>query len=107
MRARRATARSISAVARTVVDATGRRPPISETASGADSVKNLLLTGAVSIHYVSEIISQARGNEFQVRPHHMVAGVDVNIIRTIFRGQSWYIKWYFMEPDCVFISVHN
>lgn len=70
-------------------------------------VKNLLLTGAVSIHYVSEIISQARGNEFQVRPHHMVAGVDVNIIRTIFRGQSWYIKWYFMEPDCVFISVHN
>jgi hypothetical protein len=28
-------------------------------------------------------------------------------VKTQHAGQGWYIKWYFLEPDSVFISVHH
>ncbi|MDC9719296.1 MAG: hypothetical protein PSN46_01045 [Gammaproteobacteria bacterium] len=70
-------------------------------------VKNLLSTGAVSISTVTTIIGRARGNNYFSSPHHYDSEVDVHVIKTTHSGQHWYIKWYFTEPDCVFISVHK
>jgi len=68
--------------------------------------KNLLSTGVVSISELASIISRARGNEYSYSPHHYNEKIDVHIIKTINSGRQWYIKWYFIDPDCVFISVH-
>ncbi len=70
-------------------------------------IKNLLSTGAVSIGEVRTIIGRARGNSYSRNPHHYDAKIDVHVIKTIHSGKHWYIKWYFTEPDCVFISVHE
>lgn len=70
-------------------------------------VKNLLSTGVISISEVTTIIGRARGNTYSSSPHYYDAGIDVHVITTTHSGQHWYIKWYFTEPDCVFISVHE
>ncbi len=70
-------------------------------------VKNLLSTGAISISEVTAIIGRARGNTYSSSPHHYDTEIDVHVIKTTHSGQHWYIKWYFTEPDCVFISVHE
>jgi len=70
-------------------------------------VKNLLSTGAVSISDIASIIGGSRGNTYSRSPHHFDAKIDVHVIKTTHSGQNWYIKWYFVEPDCVFISVHQ
>lgn len=77
-----------------------------EQRNGID-VKNLLSTGAVSLLEVANIIGRARGNTYSSSPHHYDAGIDIHVIKTIHSGQHWYIKWYFIDPDCVFISVHE
>jgi len=71
------------------------------------NVKNLLSTGVVSISGITTIIGRARGNTYSSSPHHYDAEIDVHVIKTTYSGQHWYIKWYFIEPDCVFISVHE
>jgi hypothetical protein len=30
----------------------------------------------------------------------------VHIIQRSHKGVAWYIKWYFVEPASIFISVH-
>jgi hypothetical protein len=73
----------------------------------AIDVKNLLVTGQVSEDDVSSIIARAKGNEYELSKHHVVSKIDVHILKTRYQGQSWYIKWFFIEPDSVFISVHH
>jgi hypothetical protein len=73
----------------------------------AIDVKNLLAIGAVSINDVTQIIKRARGDSYSSSPHHYDETIDVHVLRTEFAGLKWYIKWYFVEPDSVFISVHN
>ena len=74
---------------------------------GNIDVKNLLATGQVTTDDIAEVIGRARGTDYQCSPHHLVANIDVHIIKTTHRGMDWYIKWYFVEPNCVFISVHH
>lgn len=70
-------------------------------------VKNLLAVGLVSLDEVAAIIGRARGNSYSSSPHHQVEEVEVHIIETRHGDENWYIKWYFVEPNSVFISVHH
>lgn len=70
-------------------------------------VKNLLSTGDVSKDEVAEIIGRSRGNQYSSSPHHYDDSVPVHVLVTHKSGKDWYIKWYFKNPDSVFISVHN
>ncbi|MCF2949369.1 hypothetical protein L0668_14715 [Paraglaciecola aquimarina] len=70
-------------------------------------VKNLLVTGQVSEDDVSDIIARAKGTEYELSKHHVISAIDVHILKTHYRGKNWYIKWYFIEPDSIFISVHH
>ncbi len=70
-------------------------------------VKNLLSTGVVSLSDVATIIGRSSGNAYTCSPHHFNKEIIVHLIKTTYLGESWYIKWYFIEPDCVFISVHH
>lgn len=73
---------------------------------GHIDIKNLLATGQVTTDEVAEVISRSRGTDYECSPHHSVSGVDVHIIRREHSGGIWYIKWYFVEPMSIFISVH-
>lgn len=70
-------------------------------------IKNLLHIGSISIDDVCHIMKKSSGNEYSYSPHHMDADVTVHIVKTRYASQQWYIKWYFIEPDAVFISVHH
>lgn len=65
-------------------------------------VKNLLATGEVTIDEVIAIILRARGGDYSYSPHDFNNAITVHLIKT----KRWYIKWYLLEPDAVFISVH-
>lgn len=73
---------------------------------GDINIKNLLATGQISIGEVTNIISQARGNEYESSQHHVINELDVHVVKTSYQGKGWYIKWYFVEPNSIFISVH-
>ncbi len=70
-------------------------------------VKNLLATGFISTTEVAEIIGRSKGDNYSCSPHHLSADIDVHLIKTTHSGQRWYIKWYFVEPDSIFISMHQ
>ena len=71
------------------------------------SIKNLLAIGQVSILQVIDILKASRGNNYSSSPHHYDTSIDVLVVTVHYSGKDWYIKWYFIEPNCIFISVHN
>ncbi|MEN5015910.1 hypothetical protein ABEH87_06035 [Erwinia sp. Eh17-17] len=69
-------------------------------------VKNLFATGVVDKFWVAELIGKTSGSGYHCSPHHRAPEVDVHICRSWKCGGWWYVKFYFMEPDMIFISVH-
>ena len=65
--------------------------------------KNLLYGNSISEEDVIEIIIKCRGQDHEIRPHDMVKTVDVHILRK----DGWYIKFYFLDPETFFLSVHR
>ncbi len=70
-------------------------------------VKNRLAVGQITLDEVASVIGRAKGSDHSVSPHHQVKDIAVHIVKTWHGGQRWYIKWYFVEPNSVFISVHH
>ena len=70
-------------------------------------IKNLLATGLISVKEAAQIIGRSSGTNYSCSPHHFDNDIDVHVIKTTFLGLHWYIKWYFLDPDIVFISFHH
>ncbi|MDD0974630.1 hypothetical protein [Pseudomonas fontis] len=70
---------------------------------GEIDVKNQLATGEVSATEVIEIIRHCNGMHHCSSPHHNVPDIEVHVLKRV----GWYIKFYFIEPDVWFISVHR
>lgn len=70
-------------------------------------IKNQFATGLVSVKEVAQIIGRSAGCDYYCSPHHFDRDIDVHVIRTTYSGRRWYIKWYFLDPDSVFISFHH
>lgn len=83
------------------------RGEVSHEQRGDIDVKNLLAIGEVSLSDVAKIIARARGDSYSTSPHHMVPSIDVHVIKARHGSQDWYIKWYFVDPSAVFMSVHH
>lgn len=75
---------------------------MNEARQGID-VKNLLATGAISPLAVAELLRTSTGNHHRSSPHHADASITVHVV--LVRG--WYVKFYVLEPDVWFISVHR
>jgi hypothetical protein len=69
-------------------------------------VKNVLATGDVSKETIVDILKRSSGSDYKTSKHDFDSSVDVHIVVTTMAKEKWYIKWYIVEPDCVFISVH-
>ena len=65
--------------------------------------KNLLLTGQVTAAEICEVVKRSQGQNHSSSPHHHVPGVEVHVIAR----DGWYVKFYFVDPDTIFISVHQ
>jgi hypothetical protein len=73
-----------------------------ETRGNID-VKNLLLTGVITAEELAAIILRCTGAHHEAVPHHQVRGIHVHILKR----DGWYIKFYFLNPNTIFISVHR
>lgn len=72
-------------------------------ARGQIDVKNELATGGVSASEVAATIKKCTGNDHTMSTHHSDPSVMVHVLRK----DGWYIKFYFLEVDTWFISVHK
>ena len=72
-------------------------------ARGNIDEKNKLAVGEVTADEVREIIKKCRGGDHTHSPHHMDSSLTVHVLRK----SGWYIKFYFIDPDALFISVHK
>lgn len=75
-------------------------------ARGRIDIKNLLAIGEITPPEVAEILKKSRGSEHESSAHRLDTNIVVHIVKTRYARRNWYIKWYFLEPDAVFISVH-
>lgn len=66
-------------------------------------VKNALVTGQVSASDLALIVRKTNGLCHSMSPHHGDAAITVHLIKT----DGWYIKFYFLDPSTIFISVHQ
>jgi len=71
------------------------------------NIKNLLAVGQVSLDQIIEILRRSRGDSYSTSPHHYDANIEVHVVKTCHSDKDWYIKWYFIEPNSIFISVHH
>jgi hypothetical protein len=74
---------------------------------GDQEEKNLLATGVVTPREVLNVVRAATGNDYEEDVHHQDASVVIHVISRTHQGLEWYIKWYFVEPNVIFISVHH
>jgi len=71
------------------------------------NVKNLFSIGMIDTDYVISLINKTSGEEYQSSPHHQDKTIDVHIFRPFKDDFYWYIKFYIIEPDIIFISIHK
>ena len=74
-----------------------------EARAGGIDQKNKLLTGEVTAQFVANIIRRSTGADHSSSPHHRDPNTEVHVIKK----NGWYVKFYFLEPDTLFISVHE
>ena len=65
--------------------------------------KNLLATGAITAGEVITVLKKSNGLQYSCSRLHKDIDIDCHLIKT----GSWYIKFYFIDPDTFFISVHQ
>jgi len=87
---------------RKVLQALSLRAFSHEVRHGIDA-KNLLHRGDITPEEVISLIKASSGADHSSSMHHSVQGIEVHVIRC----KKWYIKFYFVDPDTVFISVHQ
>ena len=72
-------------------------------ARGQIETKNLLLMGQVTTEELLAVVRRCAGQHHSRSPHHAEPSMNVHILRR----DGWYVKFYFVDPDTIFISVHK
>ena len=66
-------------------------------------IKNLLATGVVDAGFVESILINCTNRHLATSPHDLDNTIDVHVVKK----NGWYIKFYFGNPQTMFISVHQ
>ncbi len=67
-----------------------------------DPKKNLLAIGEIDADEVIKILMLCNGMGYSFEKLHANSKLQAHIFKT----KEWYIKLYFIGPDCYIISVH-
>lgn len=70
-------------------------------------VKNIFQIGQISEEEVIEVIKCCSGHQYEESQHHLDKSITVHILKPVQQEKYWYIKFYFLEPNVMFISVHE
>lgn len=69
--------------------------------------KNLLRTQQVTLAELRGAVVASTGNHHRASPHHQAPTVTVHELRQVtYQKRSWYLKWYRVDENVLFISVH-
>lgn len=71
-----------------------------------DLDKNLFAAEALSAEEMVRIIGSCGGDCYEIDKHHFLK-TDVHILKPRGKYDGLYIKFFFVEPDILFISVHQ
>jgi hypothetical protein len=74
-----------------------------EPRGDAASEKNKLQTGEVTVDFVAGLLKRCRETHCSSSPHHG----DNKVVVYVVIVNGWYIKFYFVDPSTMFISVHE
>jgi hypothetical protein len=69
--------------------------------------KNKYAEGFLSDDQVIAMIQSCRGDRYEAKPHHAIRSVLVHIMKPLGKYDGYYIKFYFLEPDVIFLSIHS
>lgn len=76
--------------------------------------KNLLAVGTVTVEQVVSLLKATKGSQYSSSQHGDDQSITVHVCQpelALDEGDEevydWYIKFYFLEPNLVFISVHK
>lgn len=70
-------------------------------------VKNLLMVGVITEDETIRLIQKTNGTQYETSPLHGDTSIMVHVFKPVENNRTWYIKFYFLDPDTVFISVHQ
>lgn len=73
---------------------------------GAMQEKNLLAVGAITVDETIRLISRCRGTQHQAAPLTGDPSTLKHELKPEIDGEQWFIRFYFIDDDSVFISVH-
>jgi len=68
--------------------------------------KNMFMAGNFTPQEMITIIGTCGGNCYETCKHHLL-DVDIHILKPRGRYDGLYIKFFFIEPNILFISVHE
>ena len=71
-----------------------------------DLEKNLFANRLLTEEDLLKIINSCNGDCYEVGKHHHMEAIPVHKLKPIGRYDGLYVKFYFLEPNIVFISVH-
>jgi hypothetical protein len=74
-----------------------------ETTRASITTKNLLFMGQVTPAEVCALLKRSNGKDHSASPHHLEPSIEVHVIQR----EGWYVKFYFLDPATIFISVHQ
>lgn len=57
----------------------------------------------VSAQSLAALVLRCGGQHHSSSPHHLIGSVEVHV----FKRDGWYVKFYFIDPETIFISVHQ
>jgi hypothetical protein len=69
--------------------------------------KNLLFNGTVTPVQVIEMALACKGTDYQTSPLHGKSALATHILKPKGKYSGWYIKFYYIDPSTIFISVHD
>jgi len=69
--------------------------------------KNLLLMRFVGPKQVIEMLKSCSGAGYQSGLHHSISGIETHVMKPTGKYAGWYLKFYFTNPETVFLSVHK
>lgn len=82
--------------------------PVVQHDAREDASKNQLATGQLTLADVKRLVGRSSGLNYEEDDLHGDSRIRVHILKNVKeQNSSWYIKWYVVEPNVFFISVHD